>query len=162
MTFFGLVLASLANGSASLAQSAPNSDQLREQIAALEKPATQAALLKQPLDAATSALNRARDARAAGDVEHGIQLEALALDYVTIARDLLRATDLEAALRKAQREYTKTETARHQTETLLEATIAQRERTKAQMEQSHAERGAKKPAAGVKPEPSKNVKGVKQ
>ena len=162
VTSLGLVLILLARGSASFAQSAPNSDQLSEQIAGLEKPAAQAALLKQPLDAARSALNRARNARAAGDVEHGLELEALALDYVTIARDLLRATDLEAALRKAQTEYTKTETARHQLETLLEATIAQRERTQAQMLEAHAERDAKKPAARVKPETSKNNKGVKR
>ncbi len=147
---FGLALALVAAGSVALAQSAPNGDELLAQIAVLEKPANQAALLKQPLDSARAALNRARDARTAGDVEHGIELEALAQDYVTIARDVLRATDLEAALNKAQIELTKTETSRRQTETLLEATIAQRERTKALLVQSHAERDAKKAAEGVK------------
>ena len=157
-----LTLTLLATASASVAQSAPNSDQLLSQIATLEKPTRNVILLKQPLDAAKSALNRARDARAAGDIEHGIELEALAQDYITVARDTLRATDLEAALRKAQTEYTKTETARRQTETLLEATVAQRERTKAQLMQSHAERDAKKAAGSVKTETSKTSKGVKK
>lgn len=147
----GLALAILVTGSsAALAQSAPNGDELLGQIAALEKPANQAALLKQPLDSARAALNRARDARTAGDVEHGLELEALAGDYITIARDVLRATDLETALNKAQTDLTKTETSRRQTETLLEATIAQRERTKALLVQSRTERDAKKPGEGTK------------
>lgn len=159
---FGLALALLASASATLAQSAPNGDELLAQIAVLEKPANQAALLKQPLDSARAALNRARNARTAGDVEHGLALEALALDYITIARDVLRATDLEAALNTAQTDLIKTETARRQTETLLEATIAQRERTKALLLQSHAERDAKKPSEGVKPANSKaKVEGTK-
>jgi hypothetical protein len=158
----GLAGALLAAPSLSFAQSAPNSDQLLAQIATLEKSPAQAKLLKQPLDAAKSALNRARDARAAGDVEHGIQLEALASDYVTLARDTLRANDLETALRKTQDEYTKVETARRQTETLLEATVAQRERTKAQLLQAQEERARKKTAAEAKPEPKKANKAVKR
>jgi hypothetical protein len=144
------------------AEPVPNQDQLLTQIAALEKPADQAKMLKQSLDLAKSALNRARDARAAGDVEHGGELEALAADYVTIAKDTLRAAELEAGVRKAQDEYTKTETARRQTETLLEATVAQRERTKAQLVQLRAEREAKKPTMSAKPENKKSGKGAKK
>ncbi len=157
-----LMAALLLTESASVAQGPANGDQLLSQIATLEKPAAQAALLKQPLDAAKRALNRARDARAAGDVEHGLELEALAQDYITVARDMLRATDLEAALHKAQTEYSQTETACRQTETLLEATVAQRERTKALLLQARAERGQKKPAPSVKPEPQKASKAVKK
>ncbi len=149
----GLLAALLAMDAPSFAQSVPNSDQLHAQIAELEKPAGQAANLKQPLDAAKSALNRARDARAAGDVEHGVELEALAFDHITMARDLLRAMALEASLNKAQTDYTATETALRQTEILLETTVAQRERTKAELLQSRAERDAKKAAGSVKPEP---------
>lgn len=162
LTSFGLALALLVSGSATRAQGVPNSDQLLVQIAALEKPVAQAALLKQPLDAARSALNRARDARAAGDVEHGIELEALAQDYVMIARDVLHATALEAALSKSQAEFHTTETSRRQTETLLEATIAQRERSKAQLLQWHAEHDAKKAAPSVKPDSGKANKGAKK
>lgn len=158
----GLTLALLLTQSATLAQGTANSDQLLAQIATLEKPAAQAALLKQPLDAAKSALKRAGDARAAGDVEHGLELEALALDYITVARDTIRAADLEAALRKAQTEFTKTETACRQTETLLEATVAQRERTKAQLLQARAERDQKKTVPNAKPAPKKANKAVSE
>jgi len=130
----------------------------------MERPAEQKKTLKLPLDAAKSALDRARDARAAGDVEHGIELEALASDYVTIAKDMLHAAELEAALRKAQTEYGKTEAARRQTETLLEATVAQRERTQAQLSQLsqlRAEREAKKSAESVPPKPKKVIKRAK-
>jgi len=140
----------------------PNRDQLLTQIAALEKPDGQTSLIKQPLDAAKNALNRARDARSAGDLEHGIELEALAFDYVTIAKDMLHAAALEAGLRKAQAEFTKSETARRQTETLIEVTVAQRERTKAQLAQIRTERDAKKPEAKVKTESRKNAKGAKK
>ena len=158
----GLLLALQLTASVSAAQSAPNSDQLLVQIATLEKPPGQATVLKQPLDAAKNGLARARDARAAGDLEHGIELETLALDYITIARDLLRAADIEAALRKAQIAYTESETARRRTETLLEATVGQRERTKAQLMQALAERDAKKAAGPVKSEPKKTNKAVKK
>ena len=144
------------------AEPVPNQDQLLTQIAALEKLPEQTRLVKQPLDSAKSALNRARDARAAGDVEHGVELEALANDYVTIARDMLRAAALEAELSKAQIECTKTEAARRQTETLLEVTVAQRERTKSQWVQLRAEREAKKPSVTPKPEPKKNANGAKK
>jgi hypothetical protein len=156
----------LVTDAPSLAQSIPTSDQLHAQIVELEKPAGQAAKLKQPLDAAKSALNRARDARAAGDVEHGVELEALAFDHITIARDLLRAIALEASLSKAQTNYTETEKALRQTEILLETTVAQRERAKAELLQSRAERDAKKPAGSVKPEAKhtepKRGKGVRK
>lgn len=157
-----LAVALLSPKTALSAEPIPNRDQLLSQIAALETPADTAKLVKPPLDAAKSALDRARDARAAGDVQHGIELEALAFDYVTIARDMLHATELEAALRKAQIEFTKTETARRQTETLLEATVAQRERTKAQLMQSRAERESKKPEVSAKSQPKKKDKGAKK
>ncbi len=144
------------------AEPVPNRDALLSQIAALQKPADQAKLVKRPLDAAKSALNRARDARTAGDVQHGLELEALAFDYVTIAKDMLHAAELEAALSRAQTELMKTETAQRQTQTLLEATVAQRERTEAQLVQLRAERDAKKPEVSAKQEPKKNGKGAKK
>ena len=157
-----LVLALFGTKPALAAEPVPNRDQLLTQIATLEKPAEQAKLLKQPLDAAKKALNRAQDARAAGDVEHGIEFEALAFDHVTIAKDMLHAAELEAALRAAQVELTRTETSRRQTETLLEATVAQRERTKAELIRWHAERDAKKQAASAKPETQRKSQGAKK
>jgi hypothetical protein len=144
------------------AEPVPNRDQLLSQISTLEKPDDRAKLLKQHLDSAKNALNRARDARAAGDVEHGIEFEALAFEFVTIAKDMLRAAELELALRAAQTELTRTETTRRQTETLLEATVAQRERTKAELVRWHAERDSKKPAVSSKPETQKKSQGSKQ
>jgi hypothetical protein len=157
-----LVLAILGSKPAFSAEPVPNRDQLLTQISALEKPAEQAKLLKQPLDAARKVLSRAEDARAAGDVEHGIEFEALAFDYVTIAKDMLRATELEASLRAAQTELTRTETARRQTEILLEVTVAQRERTKAELMRWRAERDAKNPAVSAKPATHKKGQGAKQ
>jgi HAMP domain-containing protein len=162
MVSLGLALPILATGSLSLAEAVPSSDQLLEQIALLQKAPAQADLLKQPLESAQSALKRARDARAAGDVEHGIELEGLAQDYVTLAREILHATEIEASLKKVHLELTRIETARHHTETLLEATIAQRERAKAKLSQYHAERDAKKANPVVTPQPKKPSQEVKR
>lgn len=129
------LLAGFASESTCLAQPAPNCDQLQAQIAEIEKQPGAAVVAKQQLSAATSTVVRARDARAAGDVEHGIELEALATDYLTTARTVMRAAALEARLRALQTKQTELETALRQTETLLEATIAQRERTKAALQQ---------------------------
>lgn len=156
-----LALALLVPKPALTAEPVPNREQLLSLITALEKPVEQARLVKQPLDAARHALDRARDARAAGDVAHGIELEALAFDYVTIAKDTLHAAELEAALKKTQTEFTKADTARRQTETLLEATVAQRERTKAELVRWRAEHDSKKTDGSVKAKPQKNGKGGK-
>ena len=143
------------------AQPAPNCDQLQAQIAELVKQQGPAATAKQQLDAAARAVTRARDARVAGDSEHGIELEALAADYVATARTVMRAAALEAQLMALQTKQTEVETMLRQTETLLEATIAQLERTKAVLQQSLELQQTKKTSA-VKAEPAKNKKGAKK
>jgi hypothetical protein len=143
----GLSCSLVLRGSLAHAQPAPNSDQLQQQITVLEKQPAQATAIKSQLDAARNALVRARDTRAAGDVEHGIELEALAADQVATARSVLRAIALEAALIAAQSKQIELETALRQTETLLEATIAQRERTRALLQQAQEARAAKKAVA---------------
>jgi hypothetical protein len=143
------------------AQPAPNCDQLQAQIAELVKQQGPTAVAKQQLDAAARAVVRARDARAAGDSEHGIELEALAADYVATARMVMRAASLEAQLMALQSKQTELETIQRQTETLLEATIAQRERTKAVLQQALELQQAKKTAA-PKAEPAKNKKRAKK
>ena len=143
------------------AQPAPNCDQLQAQITELQKQQGPTATAKQQLDAAARVVVRARDARAAGDSEHGIELEALAADYVATARSVMRAATLEAQLAALQTKQTELETALRQTETLLEATIAQRERTKAALQQALELQQIKKTAA-VKAEPVKNKKAAKK
>ncbi len=143
-----------------MAQTAPNCDQLQAQIAELQKQPGAGLVTQQPLEAASNTVTRARNARAAGDVEHGIELEALAADYLAIARTLMRAAALEARLNALQTKQTELETALRHTETLLEATIAQRERTKAVLQQEvAARRSSGKPA---KADPGKTKKGAKQ
>ena len=151
----------VATESTAHAQPAPNCDQLQAQIAELVKQQGPTAVAKQQLDAAAGAVVRARDARAAGDSEHGIELEALAADYVVTARMVMRAVALEAQLTALQSKQTDLETILRQTETLLEATIAQRERTKAVLQQALDLQQAKKTAA-AKAEPAKNKKGAKK
>jgi hypothetical protein len=139
------------------AQPAPNADQLQAQIAEFEKQPENKRIAKQQLDAAARTIVRARDARAAGDTEHGIELEALAADYLAIARSVVRAAALEAQLKAAQLKQTELETTLRHTQTLLEATIAQRERTKTVLQQVlAAEQTAK--AVVTKPEPATKTK----
>lgn len=151
----------VAAESAAHAQPAPNCDQLQAQIAELVKQQGPTATARQQLDAAARAVVRARDARAAGDSEHGIELEALAADYVATAHTVIRATALEAQLMALQSKQTELETILRQTETLLEATIAQRERTKAALQQA-LELQKTKATTAIKAEPAKNKKGAKK
>jgi hypothetical protein len=142
----GLGLALIFSGLSSFAQSPANRDQLSQQLAELRQTPKQAELLQRPLEAAQAALGRANSARIAGDVEHAIECEALASDYIVLARDILRAINLETQLAKVQTELAETEQKLHQIETLIEVTVAQRERVKAQLMQLLADRNARRPA----------------
>jgi hypothetical protein len=155
-------VAAVASAPKAHAEPAANCDQLQVQIADLTKQPEAKQVAKQQLDIATKTVTRARDARASGDTEHGIELEALAADYIAIARGVVRAAALEAQLKAAQTKQTELETALRQTQTLLEATIAQRERTKAVLQQVLATEQAQKALAGKAEATPKNKKAAKK
>jgi hypothetical protein len=92
-----------------------------------------------PLAKARSALERSRGARAAGDTPHSRMLDALALQWIARARDLERATAVEAVLAtnasRARDSATKAERAR----ALLAETQSRKERTAAELQRAEAD-----------------------
>jgi hypothetical protein len=122
-------------------------------IAELRKNHAAAAFAKEPIDKAAHALRRAGDARAAGDHEHGAELEALAREWAETGADLVRTAAVEQKLAKVQKEHSEIETKLVRARALLEETVARRGRAKTRLEALEAERGAPKPAPA--PEPKK-------
>lgn len=121
-------------------------------IAELRKNRAAAAFAKEPIDKAAHALRRAEDARAAGDHEHGAELEALAREWAETGGDLVRAAAVEQKLAKIQKEHSETETKLVRARALLEETVARRGRAKTRLDALEAERGTPKPAPAPDPE----------
>lgn len=112
---------------------------LKEIDARAAKSERAAKLVKEPVEKAKKALERAHGARAAGDPGHAAVLDALALEWTETARDLDRAAASEevaaASAAKARETAAKVERAR----TLLEETQARRARAAAELERVEAE-----------------------
>jgi hypothetical protein len=110
-------------------------------------------LARDPVRRAQDALRRGEEARAAGDDHHGQMLEALALEWASMAEALVRAADMEARVAKLQRQAAEAETKSIRAKALLEETAARRGRARAKLEQlevqSQAKAGGK--SAGGKP-----------
>jgi hypothetical protein len=158
----GVPLARVAFGEA------PSDRAVTEQI--LASVGSNRADARGPVDEAKKALERAAGARRSGDVRHAELLEGLALEWAETARDVIRASAVEAdagALGAAAADAgLKAERAR----ALLEESIARRGRAEAELEKLTADGGIlpttkpgpassakSKPAAGPKAAPSNSA-----
>ncbi len=83
---------------------------------------------------ARRSLDRARDARGAGDQEHGAMLEALAGEWAQAAADLARAAAAENKVAEVQRRASETETKVIRARALLEETVARIGRAREKLE----------------------------
>lgn len=77
---------------------------------------------------AQRALDRAEDARAAGDAQHAELLEYLAGDWALTARDLSRTVDAEAHAQKLEEEAAELEAKAVSALSIIEATVARKAR----------------------------------
>jgi hypothetical protein len=103
------------------------------------KDAATAKVVKEPLENAKKSLERAHGARAAGDEAHGKQLDALALEWATMARDLERAAAAERVAAEAAQKARDVATQAERARTLLEETQARRLRAAAELDRVEAE-----------------------
>ncbi len=117
-------------------------------VTALDVPATRT-LVSDPLAKAKAAQERARGARASGDLQHATELDALALTWAQVADDLVRTAAAEKQLADLQKQVTELEQKSVRTQALIEQTIARRGRA----EQNLSTLEAAKPAvkAATKP-----------
>ena len=100
-----------------------------------------AALLRAPLEEAKKALERARGARASGDVPHAELLEGLAREWAETARDLSRAAALEADAGALDTAAAQANLRAEKARALLEEAISRRGRAEAELEKLSASAG---------------------
>lgn len=116
-------------------------------VTALDVPATHA-LVADPLAKAKAAQERARAARASGDLHHATELDALALTWAQVADDLVRTSAAEKKLADLQKQVTDVEQKSVRTQALIEQTIARRGRAEQNLNALEAAKPAK---AAAKP-----------
>ncbi len=107
----------------------------------------------QPIDKAKQALDRAHQARAAGDFQHAGMLESLALEWAQTAQDLLRAAAAEGHAEKLEKQAADASSKARRAQALLEETVARRGRARErleQLEQAGAHPTETKPGAEAK------------
>jgi DNA repair exonuclease SbcCD ATPase subunit len=113
----------------------------------LEAKKTDLATLQATLDRARQALERASNARRAGDHLHGGELEALALELAESAADLLRAQRAQTQVTEIERKAVDAETRVLRVRALVEQTAARRGRAAERLHEVEAEKA--KPNAGA-------------
>lgn len=95
-------------------------------------------LAEEPLENAAALLERADDARSAGDHQHAAMLEAVALEWAESGRDLVRAAEAEAEADELAKRAVEVEERLVRARALLEQTVARRGRARARLEELEA------------------------
>ncbi len=107
-------------------------------------------LASEPIARAQSALERASDARVAGDHTHGSRLEGVAREWAETGRDLVRAAEAERQAQTLFAKATELETKAVRGRALLEETLARRERAREKLRELESPSA---PAPAGKPTP---------
>jgi hypothetical protein len=118
--------------------------QVLAQYAASASPASSHALAE-----ANRALQRAEQARAAGDVTHAKHLEGLAREWAEMAQDVTRATSAEGRADQKQRAAASATLNIRKTQALIETLVARRARAQGELQQLHAASSAGIPSAAL-------------
>lgn len=92
-------------------------------------------LTKEPADKARQALDRAQQARSAGDYQHATMLDDLALEWAQTARDVQRAAALEARATKLEKQAADAARKARRAHALLEETVARRGRARTRLDE---------------------------
>lgn len=94
-----------------------------------------ASVVREPLDKAKKAIERARGARDAGDVQHSHMIDDIARLWVKVAEQLIRATRFEAETKKVSDETRALEVQVERARALLTETQSRHGRAVAELEQ---------------------------
>lgn len=106
-----------------------------------------AAVTEEPIESAKKALQRAHGARTAGDTLHARMLDALALQWAEMARDLERAAAVEQTAAVTGKEAKEAAIQLERARALLEETQARRGRAEAELQRVQAEASEAETAA---------------
>ncbi|HEY4103402.1 MAG TPA: hypothetical protein VGM44_05905, partial [Polyangiaceae bacterium] len=138
--------------------------QAQRLVTQLDAPTTRA-LVAEPLSKAKAAQERAKNARASGDLHHATELDVLALTWAEVASDLVRTAAAEKKLAEVQKQVGELEQKAARSQALIEQTIARRGRAEQNLTSFEASKppNVGKPAANKasdkKPALTKPVKG---
>jgi hypothetical protein len=127
--------------------------QTKALLAQLDKPEHKA-LVRDPVTKAKAAQQRADGARAAGDLKHATELDALALSWAQVADDLVKTAAAEKKLGDAQKQTAELEQKAVRTQALIEQTIARRGRAEQNLNSGATPAGSKAAPAPAKTKPA--------
>jgi hypothetical protein len=105
------------------------------------------AVSHEPIESAKRALQRAHGARSSGDARHAQMLDALALQWAEMARDLERASAVEQTAATTGKESKEAEIQVERARALLEETQARRGRAEAELQRVEAQAREQEAAA---------------
>jgi hypothetical protein len=105
-------------------------------------------VVQDPVAKAKAAQQRAQSARGAGDLQHGTELDALALTWAQVADDLRKTAAAEKQLADVQKAVADLEQKAVRTQALIEQTIARRGRAEQNLKSLPA---SANPSAAAKP-----------
>jgi hypothetical protein len=125
-------------------------EKAQELIAAAEADATSRNLTAGAIDNARKALGRASEARKQKAESDAQILDAAALTWAELGRDLKRAVESEEKAARSERELTELETKIDRAQALLEETVARQGRAQEKLKNIEAAQPAPKPGAFVK------------
>ena len=141
------------------AAAAPGNETPEELLAKLDADTAHKSALATPLEKARGALSRARAMDHSGDQAHAALMRAVAKQWLDLARDLIRAVDLEAQADQKEKALEALDTKITRGQALLEESAARRARAQALLDQVEraepapptAPRGNEKPGTAPPP-----------
>ncbi len=110
-------------------------EQAKQLIDSLGQNAEHKPLIAEPIGNAQGALTRAKDARAAGDEQHALMLDHLALEWANAANDLVRTADLEKQAAAVERDASAVEAKAVRAVAIIEEAVARKGRVLDQLEE---------------------------
>ena len=142
----GLALAAYGSFAAPAAADDSARAEAESSLKSLDAEAKSKELVAPLVARAQKALERALAARRSGDQAHGSQLEALALELASAAKDLVRTHAAEAAAKASEEKALDLETRVVRARALVEQAAARRGRASERLRAVEAERGKPAPA----------------
>jgi hypothetical protein len=131
-------------------------DDARTAIAQLESDAAQQAIVAAALGHAREALERATRLHAVHDEDHAAAADALALEWASLGRDLVRAADAESTAAEARRKATEAQAQLERSKALVETALARVGRLETEIAQAQGSNGTERTAveSHASPQPS--------
>lgn len=120
-------------------------------LAALAASPSSSALAREPIARARAALRRSDDARAAGDVAHAAELDALGREWAESGTDLLKAAEREREADDLEQRAHDTDTKTTRARALLEDTVARLGRAEEALKRLEPGSAGSGPAPAVAP-----------